>query len=142
MDRLAKLYRMAQIVGQHYHQSVTGPSFRSDHKHLAELYEAYDEAYDKIVERIIGGDTEKVNGIDLTLEAAEQAVSFRSRTEANDMFSAMLTIESTIFNQITDYLESEEVDQSIELSEDIENMLQQFAEDSKIRQYAIKQRLR
>lgn len=52
--KLAALYRAAHLFAQQCHWIVTGPTFAQDHAFFNDLYTAYAEAVDDLVEKAIG----------------------------------------------------------------------------------------
>lgn len=54
MQVLATLLRAMQFLAHAAHNKACGPSFFADHAYLGELYETYEEAYDAVIERMIG----------------------------------------------------------------------------------------
>lgn len=52
--KLAALYRAAHLFAQQCHWIVTGPTFAQDHAFFSDLYTAYAEAVDDLVEKAIG----------------------------------------------------------------------------------------
>ena len=51
---LATIFRAAYLVAHNSHHLIKGPTFFEDHEFLGELYGTYEEAYDSVVERLIG----------------------------------------------------------------------------------------
>lgn len=69
MIELATTLRAAQFAAHTWHNRVAGRTFMQDHEFLSGLYEAYEEAYDSVVERLIGlGKTPDIPAI--TFDAA------------------------------------------------------------------------
>ena len=54
MHDLAIILRSAQLYAHNAHNMTKGKTFFSDHKFFGQLYPVYEEAYDSIVERMIG----------------------------------------------------------------------------------------
>ena len=133
MHELAITLRAAQFHAHACHNYVSGPTFFSDHAYLGELYEAYEEAYDAVIERIIGdGSKPDLNGF--AVAAAAKASAFPTRgTDAASMFRSVLQFEEMIRKGCEKY----EVDASM----GEENLLQQLADDSETRTYKLRQRL-
>lgn len=146
MHSLARLLRTAQFIAHHYHNTVTGPTFESDHEFFGETYQAYDAAYDSVIERLIGTD-ENVDPLEVTLEAAETASGsdLAKSTEAREMFRSVLALESAIQREIEMLLDADEAADAAgdtTVDDGIENLLQGLADDSQKRVYHIKQRIR
>ena len=54
MTELAITLRAAQFAAHAHHNQVSGRTFLEDHEFLGELYDAYETAYDAVIERLIG----------------------------------------------------------------------------------------
>lgn len=146
MHTLARNFRMGQFTAHGFHNTVTGPTFQQDHEFFAEVYAAHEKAYDDVIEYMIGIG-EECNPFQLTQEAAELAAGFDNRKSAMDMYSALAAVEKTIRDSIEAVLEADEeadisMSDSPEVDDGIENMLQQFYQDSRKRSYMIQQHLR
>jgi len=139
MHDLAIQFRTAQFIAHEYHNTVKGPTFFSDHAFLGELYETYTEAYDDLVEEIIGLGME-VYPADLTEIAASKAVS-SEKPDSTIMFRNLLLRERQICKMISDMLEGDEGLNVESLTEGTENLLQDLAMRSNKRQYKLRQRI-
>ncbi len=54
MLKLISLLRAAQLYIHHAHLMCKGALFSQDHTHLADLYSAYEDGFDRVSERLIG----------------------------------------------------------------------------------------
>lgn len=135
MDQLATLYRAAQFYAHAAHNFAKGATFYQDHEALGELYGAYEEAYDSIVERMIG------NGEPFSI----QQILTNATAEANKY------ADPSTFSQVTSFQVLQGMEQRIRASIDIQigaqtqgtqNLLAQLADDSEMRSYKIGQRLK
>lgn len=134
MIELAIALRTAQLTAHNMHNCVRGQSFFSDHAHLEELYQAYEEAYDETVEQTIG--------LGLAIDLNEVAVKAAAQTasqnvcdmSANEMFALLLTAEYNI------RVIAESFDSSADYG--TKNFLQDIAMKSLRRCYKIGQRLK
>lgn len=135
MDQLATLFRAAQFYAHAAHNFAKGATFYQDHEELGELYGAYEEAYDSVVERMIAtGEPFSVQQI-LTNAAAEanrypDPSTFSQQTSFQTLFSLeqkiRLAIETVIAAQTLG----------------TQNLLQDLADQSEMRSYKIGQRLK
>lgn len=133
MHKLATLFRAAQLMGQRFHNLAKGPSFFSDHAALANFYEAYESAYDDLVERMIGTgqnpDIAKINSD--ACEMFQQTTVLKTNDE---FFSRLLKSEGEFCREIAIGVKSG-------CSEGTCNLLQDLADQSEKRQYLIKHRV-
>lgn len=133
MEDLALLLRAMQLFAHAAHNEACGPNFFADHDYFGSLYETYEEAYDGVIERIIGlgGDPDIC---EINKKAAEMAA--RCDCYPNDVaFGTLLSMEK----ELCDECKSAQKGQTIGTV----NFLQGLADDSeKDRQYKIGQRLK
>lgn len=134
MHDLAKTFRASQLFAHNAHNVVKGQTFFQDHEFLASTYSAYEEAYDSVVERMIGlGFVFDIAM--LTKEAGISASTYPvQRMTAKELFEALLGFETIICTLIKSYMESKPTNGT-------QDLLQGLADDSEMRQYKIKQRL-
>lgn len=133
MTNLAITFRAAQLLAHQFHHKTTGPTFLSDHPFLGELYGEYSEAYDSVIERMIG----KKMPADLPsigVKAAGAAAQFSAKyTDVHKWPSALLAIEEAICAEIDKVLATNP-------SNGIQNLLQGLADESEGRSYKLLQR--
>jgi DNA-binding ferritin-like protein len=136
MKKLAIKFREAQIFAHAAHNLVQGSSFFSDHEFLGEAYEAYTKAYDDTIERMIGLGTQEVNPLNITAEAANDALENYKLDNADsyDIFYALLGLEKNICEIVRDIIEKG-------VTHGTSNLLEGFADQSEMRQYKINQRI-
>jgi DNA-binding ferritin-like protein len=136
MENLACLFRAAQLYGHAAHHQAHGQTSYQDHAAFAELYAAYEEAYDDTIEQMIGlqmsPDIAKI-----TTCACEKANSLADpalfKTEVS--FGVLMQLELAIQGEIAAIYDASDIG--------TQNMLAQFAQDSQHRaNYKIGQRLK
>lgn len=130
---LAATLRTAQFVAHAAHNLVRGPSFFADHAWFGSAYDAYETAYDSVVERAIGLG-EQIDLAGLTAKAATAAAEDIGGTEADNLFRTLLRYEEQICDACEDCCEEE-------CSDGTENLVQGIADQSEARVYQIRQRL-
>lgn len=127
MQELAIILRAAQLVAHQMHNEASGESFFADHEFLGELYPAYEEAYDGVIERMIGlGMKPDIAGI--TIDAATTA----NERYSTNYWQALLGIEKEIRKQSDTYQNG--------ASSGTVNFLQGLNDESEQRTYKIGQR--
>jgi DNA-binding ferritin-like protein len=132
MHNTAIILRALQLYAHNAHNLAKGKTFLQDHEYLGELYSAYEGEYDSLVERMIGiGEEPDLN--EITKEAADAATANEFKDDDN-AFSVLLVTEkelcSSIEKDITD------------ASNGTQNLLQTIADNSEMRQYKLKRRLK
>ena len=127
MHTLATLYLAARIYAHRAHNLVCGPSFFADHAFLGELYDIYDDAYDALVERMLGLG-QAVEPIKLT----EAAIKMVQADPCRNFFSRLLEYEKKIRTEIKLLAPS--------TSDGTQNLLQGLADESEQRTYKMTQR--
>ena len=134
MNELAVLFRTAQLFAHNCHNLTKGVTFFSDHSFFGDAYAAYESAYDSVVERMIGMDAEIHLG-SITSVAGDNAGKMTLMgEEVGSMFATLLEAEKSICVAIKTYAAG--------ASDGTQNLLQGLADESEIRQYKIKQRIR
>jgi hypothetical protein len=110
-----------------------GKTFFSDHKFFGQLYPAYEEAYDSVVERMIGlGYDVDLNRV--TKEAGKDAGSYAVKDIDPEMFfTTLFNFERNICDCIKEYCPN--------MTVGTQNLLQGIADNSEVRQYQLRQRL-
>jgi len=132
MKQIAVTLRGLQLFAHNAHNLAKGKTFLEDHEFFGELYAAYEAAYDDVVERMIGlGGDQDLNAI--TAEACDMATSatFSNNEQA---FNVLLVTEKELCDQI----KKERPKQS----DGTQNLLQDIADKSEMRQYKLKRRLK
>lgn len=138
MQTLASIYRFLQLFAHAGHHLTSGCTFNQDHAFFAELYAAYEEAFDDIVERLIG--TGKLSGVKDRLDLDAKAAGILAKTDseeltcAEDWFEILLEMEQEICGKIEKLAGGK-------VSQGTLNLLAQLADDSEKRQYKLAQRI-
>lgn len=129
---LAIILRAAQFYTHAAHNALSGCTFFSDHEFAGDTYTALESAYDSVVERAIGTD-EELDLLDIGVKAAG-IVKDLSLKNCDAIFEQLIENE----NSIRDAIDTAKKDASF----GTENMLAQFADDSEVRTYKLKQRMK
>lgn len=138
MQTLASIYRFLQLFAHAGHHLAKGCTFNQDHAFFGELYAAYGEAFDEVVERLIG--TGKLKSVKdrIALDTKASAILAKTDSEeltcAEDYFELLLEMETEICGKIEKLCEGK-------LSQGTLNLLAQLADDSEKRQYKLAQRV-
>lgn len=127
---IATLLRYMQFYGHIGHNLLGGQTFFQDHSFLAELYAAYENHYDDIIERMIGLD-EEVDLVDIQKEAVS---GLKSPKSYEACYKELLDCEAELCNMIEKLVK--------ESSQGTANLIQGIADESEVRQYKLKQRLK
>jgi DNA-binding ferritin-like protein len=135
MQDLAIQFRAAQLYTHNAHHQIKGITFFADHKFLASAYEAYTEAYDAIIERMIGTDI-PYDLNEILTAATDKVLSYPNTLNipSTSIFNVILDIEKSLCDTIDSYGD--------EYSTGTINLIAQFADDSEVRQYKIRQRIK
>lgn len=133
MKTIASYLRSLQFFAHNAHNLVYGEYFHQDHEYFAELYQAYESAYDSIVERMIGLG-QKIDLGEITLSAAESVKGLGKEMECKKIYSILLDSEKKLVKQLESAMSGK--------SQGTQNMLQDMADQSEQRQYKIQQRLK
>jgi len=129
ITELAALFRGLQLYAHNAHNLTSGPSFFEDHEFLGELYGAYEAAYDRLVELMIG------EGVALNLSDVQQsAMAFLQGMSNSDFFAELQDREQQIQHEINE-IASTVSDQGILQT------IGTLAEQSKVRSYKFGQRI-
>lgn len=130
METLATLLRYMQFYGHIAHNMTYGTTFFQDHEFLKDVYTAYDNDYDHIVERCIGLGTP----LDLfkVQTSAVQLLSKSKFTTPEAAFATLLEAEVTLCSSIQKELAGK--------TEGTRQLLGEMANQSEMRQYHMKQR--
>jgi DNA-binding ferritin-like protein len=132
MQDIATQFRAMQFIAHRAHNLASGPTFFEDHEYFGELYAAYEAAYDATIERIIGiGGTPDIGKI--TYDAVSLMVTEPAAMAVIE-FGRILVMES----ELRIIIDAQNEGASL----GVQNMLQQFADDSQARSYKIGQRIK
>ena len=133
MEDLACHLLAMNLFAHRAHHDVIGPGFFSDHSKFGDFYEAYDDAYDSVVERIkgLGGNPDLAK---LAVTAAQEAAKYAPRTaSARVLWEQMVKCEKELRQMCESCMKS--------ASEGTKNLLAQLADDSEQRCFLVKGRL-
>ena len=128
--------RLSYLIAHAAHHAVTGTAFFADHERLGKHYEAYETAYDTLIERAIGTVGLGITEATLNLQAASKAKQLSdpvNLTNPADAFRLLLKLETELQSLLKT--------QNDTASLGTQNLLAQFADDSEARCYQLKQRL-
>ena len=132
MHNTAIILRALQLYAHNAHNLAKGKTFLQDHEYLGELYSAYEGEYDSLVERMIGvGEEPDLN--EITKEAADAATANEFKDNDN-AFSVLLVTEKELCSSIKKDM--------TDASNGTQNLLQTIADNSEMRQYKLKRRLK
>lgn len=124
------------IYAHNCHNTVARTPFFQDHGFLAGAYESYDDAYDSIVERMIGLDL-PCNLVEIHVLAVQNLQKLPAEyTENIKCFETLLLLEQTLCSKI------EESISAGGMSEGTRQLLGDICDKSEARQYQIKQRIK
>lgn len=138
MTALASIFRFLQLFAHAAHNMTKGCTFMQDHAFFGELYAAYEEAFDDLVERQIG--LGKLTDIQERFDIDLKAVNILKNTQGEDLtdcdgfYEILLEMEQEVCAKIEKLA-------SGKISQGTMNLLAQLADDSEKRQYKIGQRL-
>jgi DNA-binding ferritin-like protein len=140
MDHLVKaaiLLRAGQLYAHHCHNNVRGSLFHSDHKFFGNLYPKYESAYDTCVERYIGLTNKALDTLQLGCDAMDLLSDLPKDGGENNhaFYQGVLHIEQALCKYIESCTKAP-------MSEGTRQMLGNLADESEVRQYKIKQRLK
>ena len=131
LAQLIVQFRALQLSAHNFHNTVSGESFFSDHAFFSDAYGAYEEAYDGLVERLIG------LGSPPNLVAVQKMAASQLQDAADPMamFQALFDGEKQVQSAI------EQAAAGGGLSQGTMNLLAGLADDSEVRCYRVQQRL-
>lgn len=127
---LATYLRYMQFYAHISHNVLGGATFFQDHVFLGDLYGTYEDAYDGVIERMIGLE-EPLNLVKIHKDAVADLQTPKSYDQA---FSDLLECEQELCKKIEAI--------APKVSEGTRQMLGTLADESEMRQYKLKQRLK
>lgn len=84
MKELAILLRCLQLYAHNAHNLAEKSLFFQDHEYFGELYSTYEDAYDGVIERIIGlTDSKAINLVEVQMAAVNLLKSYASKEIEN-----------------------------------------------------------
>lgn len=136
--KIAALLRGAQLYAHHAHNNVKGLLFAPDHEFFGELYPVYETAYDGCVERYIGLCGKPVESLKLAKDAIELISDLPTECGENNhaFYQGVLHIEKALCGYIESCVKAPD------MTEGTRQMLGTLADESEVRQYKVKQRLK
>ena len=135
MDKLASLYRSAQLYTHNAHNAAHGPTFLEDHEFLGELYPAYESAYDSLVERMIQqGAPVDFSAILANAVSGMNGLADPALFPDTMIFAVIQNLERQICAEIDAILEAQ--------TTGTQNLLAGLADESEMRQYKVGQRIK
>jgi DNA-binding ferritin-like protein len=131
----AALLRSLQLFAHNAHHLACGVSFFADHEFLGEAYAAYEEAYDDVIELMIGnGAMPTASDLVAIQQQALELLGALSLMPDRDPFAVLLRGESQLQGAV-DQLCAGSTDQG-----DIQ-VLGSLAQESKVRAYKLGRRV-
>lgn len=96
METLAVLYTIANLYAHAAHNLCSKAVFMQDHEHFADLYTAYENHYDDVIERMIGlGQPVDIQNI--TTKACQAFAGMQLNVPENaDYFKKIIELEQAI----------------------------------------------
>jgi DNA-binding ferritin-like protein len=132
MIKLAAHLRHMQLYTHNAHNMCKGDTFFTDHPELGGLYGTYEDAYDGVVERLIGlGKSPDL--LQVQKDAVAMLDSAGTPSGFNEAFSTILGYEEELCKLVDAANEG--------ASLGTQNFVQGIADTSEVRQYKLKQRL-
>lgn len=133
---LACQLRMMNLYYHNSHNLVKGSSFKGDHELFADFYEQTSANYDDVVERGIGLGLDKVASLSGQLSLISQKIDGLPEVNSNlERFAVSLSVEQELCKIV-------EVICYSKVSPGVEQLVGEIGNQSEMRQYKIKQRLR
>lgn len=138
MKELLYLLRGMSIYAQSAHHLVKGTPFHSDHAFFGDVYGALVDAYDGVAERIVGLYGEEPLKLDMVMSMAMSKIADAP---------SIGVMDNKVFYEYQERLESRMRDLIAKIiatgvSPGVEQLIGEFANQSEIRSYKIKQRMK
>lgn len=127
------MYRAMYFYAVQAHHLTKGPTFLQDHEFFAELYSAYEGAFDMVAERCIGTG-EKLDFPKLTQEACRMFSQASEDMSTLAYYKRLLSWEGKLCTMLAEMMKGQ--------SEGTKNLLAQLCDDGEVRQYKMGQRLK
>ncbi|NDE09887.1 MAG: hypothetical protein EBZ95_04885 [Chitinophagia bacterium] len=136
MKELAILLKLMNVYAHNAHNLVEKSLFFQDHEYLNELYNAYDDAYDSVVERIIGlADSSAINLIEVNTIAAQTLHTLSPKEMENVAY--FIKIEQ-MEQKLREHIQT--LNPSVSVG--TQQLIGGLADDSEKRSYKIKARIK
>jgi DNA-binding ferritin-like protein len=138
MKELLYLLRAMNIYSQSAHHLVKGTPFHSDHAFFGDVYDALIDAYDSVAERIVSLYGEEPLKLDVVMSMAMSKIADAPSVGVMD---------NKVFYEYQERLESRLRDLVAKIiatgvSPGVEQLIGEIANQSEIRSYKIKQRMK
>jgi DNA-binding ferritin-like protein len=138
MKELLYLLRAMNIYSQSAHHLVKGTPFHSDHAFFGDTYDALIGAYDSVAERIVGLYGEEPLKLDVVMSMAMNKIADAP---------SIGVMDNKVFYEYQERLESRLRDLVAKIiatgvSPGVEQLIGEIANQSEIRSYKIKQRMK
>lgn len=135
--KIATLLRAGQVYAHHAHNNAKSANFFPDHEFFGGLYPVYETGYDGCVERYIGLTGKPIDGVKLVCDGAELAEDLPKDGGSDNkaFYQGILHIEKALCAYVQDCIKSP-------MSEGTKQMLGTLVDESEIRQYKIRQRMK
>lgn len=136
MKDLLALTRMMNIYYHHLHNIAHGPTFKADHELMSDFYTQLESSYDSLIERYIGigAEMDKSQLLSIITDAHAVLDSIPEGTDMDTHFQYALELEISLRAEIQSSMEMH--------SEGTKNLLAALADESEVRSYKLKQRVR
>lgn len=134
METLALLYKISNLYAHAAHNLCGKSLFMQDHEHFADLYEAYEDHYDDIIERMIGlGQPVDIQAI--TMKACQAFANMQLNVAENaEYFKKIIELEQAIQQIIAQ--------ETPKASIGTQQLIGDQADKSEARLYKLKQRVK
>lgn len=134
MHTLAVLFLGMRFYAHRAHNVCKGDTFFQDHDFFGGLYETYDDAYDAVIERMIGLGKEEVDIPAITQKACSMFCKSGKDNATKQFYQHLLASEELVCDSVKDMMKG--------ATDGTQNLLQGLADQSESRQYKIRQRLK
>lgn len=138
MKELAIIFKSMNLYARAAHHLAARTPFHSDHAFFAEIYEAADDAFDGIVERMIGLMGEESVGYPGILSQSVANVSklpYTGVKENTVFYQVLLDMEKKVCEKANEIIQSG-------VTPGVEQLVGELCNQSEMRQYKIKQRMK
>lgn len=139
MKELLVHLRAMQMYAQSAHHLVARTPFHSDHEFFGGVYEQLNGDYDSVAERIVGtSGEEQLNLAEISMQVAQSLQNIKSVgvKENKEFYSLLLQMEHGLCVLVDRICKSEGT------SEGTKQLVGEICNQSEIRQYKIKQRIK
>ena len=131
MFELLCLFRALNLHAHHMHNITKGDEFFQDHAFFAELYEFADDAYDSVIERLIGTKSDEVDLCSILGQSHDILMSVGDEYLKN----SLIMVEEGA--KLIDQMAKDDT-----LSSGTQNMLQGLSDQMEVFIYKLKRRMK